>query len=175
MTEPTIDIKELGPLVKEPKIIFLDIDGPMIPYRACFIEDQPLIMRLFDNCAVGMINHLCSEYGWKIVIHSSWVHIEGGESTLAHCIEQGIHGPHFHADAYVREDLYGRYTRVAEWLSRHPEVTKYVIIDDEPFSEDHDSKTIKFPEGMAGRLVKVNYYDGMLYRTLNKVRELDRD
>jgi hypothetical protein len=159
---------------KSQKILFLDIDGPMIPYRCLVMPKQTPIMTLFDPVAVSLLNHLCDEHGWEIVLHSSWVRIEGGEKTHQHCIDQGIERQHFHQDAWCNEHIDWRYSRVAEWLSRHPEVDKYVMVDDEPYAPD-ECKEFEHPVGMSSRLVLVNYYDGFLFSTYNDIKAKDHD
>ena len=47
-------------------------------------------------------------------------------------ISQGIDPELFHEDAYCTRSISWRYHRVAEWLSRHPEVTDFAILDDAP-------------------------------------------
>lgn len=153
------------------KIIFLDIDGPMIPHRALLLPGQTPIMTVFDPVAVSLLNHLCEEYGWRIVIHSAWIKIYGGEFTHKHCISQGIKAEHFHEDAFCNEHIEWRYTRIAEWLNRHPEVKTYAMVDDEPFAFDQYDKTTKYPEGMSLHMVQVNYFNGFLYGTFFDIQE----
>lgn len=159
---------------KSQKILFLDIDGPMIPYRCLVMPGQTPVWSVFDPVAVSLVNHLCEEHGWKIVLHSSWVRIEGGEKTHQHCVNQGILRDHFHEDAWCKEYIGYRYSRVAEWLSRHPEVSTYVMVDDEPYAPDRFAE-FKHPEGMASRLVLVDYYDGFLFSTYNDIKSKDRE
>jgi len=155
--------------VKPAKIIFLDIDGPMIPYRAMFLPGQTRVMTVFDPIAVSFINNLCKEHGWKVVLHSSWIRIMGGEYTLNHCINQGIKAEHFHADAYCDENINWRYTRVAKWLKDHPEVTEYAIVDDEPYQDDIEYSSVAYPDGMSLHMVLVHYYNGFLFSTYNDI------
>lgn len=150
------------------KIIFLDIDGPMIPYRCMCLPGQTVPWTLFDPVAVSLINDLCAKNGFKVVLHTSWVRIMGGQQTKDHCISQGINPDHFHSDAYCDENISWRYTRVAEWLSRHPEVESYVILDDDPYQADLNFP-IQHQEGMALRVILVNYYTGFLFHEYNEV------
>lgn len=156
------------------KIIFLDIDGPMIPYRCLVMEGQTGIMTLFDPVAVSLLNHACKEHGYKIVIHSSWVRIMGGNDTLKHCIGQGIKAEHFHEDAFCSEDINWRYTRVAEWLSRHPEVIDYCIIDDDPYQDDLYG-VHSHPPDMSLKVILVNYYAGFLFKEYMDVLAMLKD
>jgi hypothetical protein len=156
------------------KVIFLDIDGPMIPYRAMFLPGQTKVMTVFDPVAVSLLNALCDQNGYKIVLHSSWIRIMGGQFTKEHCITQGIKAEHFHSDAFCNEDINWRYTRVAEWLSRHPEVEKYVMLDDDPYQDDLHGAW-PHPEGMSLRLILVNYYAGMLFHEFNEVQAKLKD
>lgn len=155
------------------KIVFLDIDGPMIPYRCLVMPGQTGIMTIFDPVAVSLLNHLCEEHGWKIVLHTSWVRIMGGEETFKHCVQQGIKAQHFHSDAFCDENIHWRYTRVAKWLEQHPEVTQYAMLDDEPYQFDMDGGA-KHPEGMSKHLVLINYYRGFMYEDLMEVLAVGR-
>lgn len=152
------------------KIIFLDIDGPMIPYRAMFLPGQTRVMSVFDPIAVSFINNLCEKDGWKVVLHTSWIRIFGGQYTYHHCIEQGINAGNFHADAWCDEDINWRYTRVAKWLQQHPEVTDYAIVDDEPWDYDLEPLDgIEYREDQEKHMVLVNYYQGFLFTTYNDI------
>lgn len=154
------------------QILFLDIDGPMIPYRAAWLPEQTPVMTKFDPIAVAMINKLCEKRPeLKIVLHSSWVYINGGEETLRHCINQGIKKEYFYeADPFVKEDIHWRYNRVAEWLERHPEVTGYVIIDDTAYEKDTGG--MQHPQEMNSRLVLIDYNDGITTDKYSDIMEV---
>lgn len=153
------------------KVIFLDIDGPMIPYRCRFLTNQTSVMTLFDPVAVSLLNGLCEELDCKIVLHTSWLQIMGSDYTLKHCIAQGLKAEHFHQDACCKEDFNWRYTRVAEWLNRHPEVVDYAIVDDDGYNDDLYSG-VPYRESLCLHLVLVNYYEGFLYSTYNNIRKV---
>lgn len=149
-------------LTAQSKIIFLDLDGPMIPGRAYAMPGQTKpIVKAFDQCAVGMLNEVCKYRDYKIVLHTSWIRIFGGKETYEHCVSQGIDANHFHADAWCDEQENWRYTRVAKWLAAHPEVTDYYILDDEPYAADAMSAH-PHPDGIEDRLILVDFKNGFL-------------
>lgn len=154
------------------KIIFLDVDGPLIPGRAMFLPNQTQIMEVFDPCAVSLINKLCEINGYKLVIHSSWLRIMGEKETYDHCISQGLKAEYFDDDAWCEGQINWRYTRVAEWLKRHPDVTEYVILDDEPYSADLNHE-IQHPVDLEGHLILVDYWEGFSYKQFQQVRDYD--
>lgn len=130
------------------RVLFLDIDGPMIPYRAYLMPGQtkPIVTK-FDPCAVGLVNNACQKQGRQIVLHTSWIRtgfwkpdVSGEGDVLDHCVREGIHPSFFHEDAYCNRDISWRYDRIDEWLSRHKEVDDYVILDDEPCDTDWKRK-----------------------------------
>lgn len=121
------------------KILFLDIDGVVLPDRADLLPNQTKpFLKVFDPCAVSLLNDICHRKRYKIVIHSSWLKHHPPGETLAHCIAQGIKKGHFHdTEPECTGQLGWRYDRIDEWLSRHKEVTKYVILDDIPPNEGY--------------------------------------
>lgn len=141
------------------KIIFLDIDGPVLPGRAYSLPWQTKpIVKAFDPCSVALLNSLCRETGFKVVIHSSWLcawkdGVDGPGSVHDHCINEGILAENFHEDHSCNPDSYYRYGRIDEWLARHPETEDFVVLDD--VSPDNGwphidkFKLIDFDEGIT--------------------------
>lgn len=153
--------------MKDPnRILFLDIDGPLIPHRAYDMPGQtrPYVTK-FDPCAVGIINKACRKQGRKIVLHSSWIRTKFmtrddllGQDVKEHCIAQGIEAELFHEDAYCDRDTSWRYDRVLLWLNAHPEVRDFVIVDDEaPDPLWHFTKQVLLVDFENGLTMK-DYY-----------------
>lgn len=158
------------------KIIFLDIDGPLIPGRALYMPTQAkggMSVMVFDPCAVGWLNHICQHKGWRIVIHSSWLKYFGERETYQHCLAQGLKAQYFHKDAWCSGEINWRYTRVSKWLSDHSnEVTKYVILDDEPYSVDidlRDSIACPHPQDIEQHLILVDFNDGITHEIMQRM------
>lgn len=66
------------------KVIFLDIDGPMISGRAAYLPDQTYIHSVFDPCATAMLLRVIEHSGARIVISST--HGKRGTTTLSSCL-----------------------------------------------------------------------------------------
>jgi hypothetical protein len=129
-----------------------------------FLPGQTIPWSVFDPVAVSLINNICQRTDAKIVLHSSWVRILGGENTFNHCISQGINPEYFHDTDLYCKDLNSRYSRIEDWLTHHHEVEKFCIIDDEP-PEEGDEFEFKF----TPHLVLVNYYIGLLFKEYNDI------
>ena len=122
------------------KVIFLDIDGVLVTTRS-FIANRG--KRLFDCIAAAMLRRVC-ENGVSIVISSTW-RFRADLTGKSDCpTDNQLHDnlmsegllPYLHSD-WKTVDLHRacadqiRGDEIAEWLSRHPEVTHYAIIDDD--------------------------------------------
>lgn len=119
------------------KIIFLDIDGVLAPYRrsneynyCCghFINEPYGILR-FDTECVNNLNSLIVRSGAKIVVSSSWrcsVPIEYMSRMLE---EQEVIGEFLDYTPYSE---HGRADEINKWLS-DKDVTNFAIIDDTPY------------------------------------------
>lgn len=144
-------------------ILFLDIDGVLLPGRAYYMPGQttPLVTK-FDPCVVGMVNRLCRELDAKIVIHSNWRRtdprrVERGMPGLAeHFVNEGILREYLHPDTLCPMKLTSsRWQDIEWWLEAHPEVGAkdfFVLEDmDPPHDWKHKSQlvTCDFDEGLT--------------------------
>ncbi len=138
------------------KILFLDIDGVFIPFRAYFMAHQTRsVVRAFDPCVVGMVNAICRDTGAKLVIHSSWIRSSFHEidpncemldtkyPVMQHMINQGLKAEYFHEIAECKYRWSGnRWIAITDWLydaeDRGEFIEDYFILEDEdqPYGAD---------------------------------------
>ena len=149
------------------KIIFLDIDGPMIPVRAFVLPGNKFgegSAKCFDHVAVAMINTLVEFTGAKVVLSSSWRCHFTQEQMLVFFEREGLHIT-FHEDwATTWKFSSERCHEIKWWLDDYPETTHYVIIDD-----------ARMPENFFGLLensIPVDPYDGLLFNDFRKAIEI---
>ena len=138
------------------KIIFLDLDGVLNTanyYDRLQHEHLPtedIFGTLFDPKAVEQLSHIIDSTNAKIVISSSWRY-SGIANMRAMWKARQLPGEIYDitslhvADDYIQSqmennpndfDLYdamilAREMEIALWLEEHPEVTSYVILDDQ--------------------------------------------
>lgn len=153
------------------KILFLDIDGVVLPGRAYMLPNQTKpIVKVFDPCAVAMLNQACKKQGRKIVVHSSWIRYWDDEelNVKDHIINQGIDPDHFHEDWSCDKNLHWRYDRVSEWLARHPEVDDYVIVDDEP---ENNGRGLEVKERYKDHLLLTDFDEGITMKQFRRLMD----
>ena len=162
------------------RVIFLDIDGPIIPPKnlvmrsmlkdieqaggklhgltADFIGATDKILHLHDPIAVVLITHLALETNSKIVISSTWRGY-GYDQFVEDFEGFGFDRSLLHEDWRTKPgNTMPRKQEVEEWLSRHPEVKKFVTIDDELLDFDEH--------------VQVCAHNGFIYDNYNQAYEL---
>jgi hypothetical protein len=91
------------------RILFLDIDGVVLPDRARHLAGQTK-PKMFDPCALGLLNKACHQRRFKIVILSSWLRYwqpSDGAPSVTECCEQGIKKGHFHVDSECDGNIIG--------------------------------------------------------------------
>ena len=116
------------------KIIFQDIDGPLIPFRMYYRGDRPFDTTkqsfVWDPIAVDMVNELCKKFDAKVVFNTA--HGENPKEVLQHQAHQnGL--LHVHDDCKTSYPFTGnRYQAITEWLEKYPNVQKFdwIVIDD---------------------------------------------
>lgn len=148
-------------------IIFLDIDGVLLPHRAYYLPNQTKpFVKTFDPCAVSLINMICEKTGAELVIHSSWLRttLHGEESVKAHMVKQGIKEEYFHKDDSCKYRFSGtRWFAIEEWLLDHPEVSDYWIIDDEPLPYGYKDTFVD------GRVITTDFDEGIQFKHVEMI------
>lgn len=144
------------------KIIFVDVDGPMIPVRAYFLPRQTKPATIFDPLAVAMLNRLIVDSDAKLVI-SSTIRSKGRDFVVALLFKNGIDPSHLHYDWCTK----GKFTsqrmhEIKWWYEDHiPEVTHYVALEDEDLDVDFVPNAVKADtnEGFSFR----NYLEARVF------------
>ena len=72
-------------------VIFLDIDGPMLPSRAWIMhpERKETLFASWDPVAVRLINHLFQDAHAKLVVSSTWAGL-GKNEFIYHMGKNGM-------------------------------------------------------------------------------------
>lgn len=145
------------------KVLFLDVDGTLIPMRAYrFAKPRPGRdhgqFRVMDPVAVATILSLLCRSDAVIVLSSVW---RKDDRTLlfARFAENGIMPDQFHEDYCT--PVFSDCTRgdeIRAWLRDHPEVTTYAVLDDEQVDIEN--------------MVKVDVQNGVLYEHEQRLEEL---
>lgn len=136
------------------KIIFLDIDGPMIPNRAFFLPNQTTIYSVFDPCAVAMLNRLITLSGAKLVITSTWSS-KGLDVCKQLLTDNGVVGE-IHPDWTTPKKLTSSRTmEIGWWLADHSDIDGWVVLDDE-----------RLDAGLLPNFVQCDTYEGFSYRNM---------
>jgi hypothetical protein len=142
------------------KIIFLDIDGVLnseMYYRS--VDRSIKDWSRFDPRVVDMITELVEEFSTKIVISSTWRF--GAVKQLNSELTKSGLKKYLHKD-WKTPQVYPshRGTEIKMWLDEHPDVTSYVIIDDD----------INILNEQAAHLVQTHLEFGMQNGHLKKAK-----
>lgn len=146
------------------KIVFLDIDGPLIPghlgdsYTIPWIS---LARSKFDISAIQRLNQLCEQTGARIVTNSMQNYIEIKLSDLRNdLINWGVEPKHFHRDwRTVFPDVdytadpnprrgWGRWLGIKDWQERNG-VVDWICYDDRHWTDDERLILIDFEQGIT--------------------------
>lgn len=108
------------------KVLFLDIDG-VVNCEMTFQRHRGIIG--IDPYMAFLIGRMVDDLGLKVVLSSSWRHSKEGINEVKKqvCpildITPVLDNPH--GEHQIRGE------EIGVWLVRHPEVTKYAILDDD--------------------------------------------
>lgn len=143
-------------------IIFLDMDGVLASPRAFLAQGDARTHedRWIDDIAVRHLSMVCTATQAFVVISSTW---RIGRTRANFVDLLGRHG--FQGDIHmdwktIDSNSRFRGDEVQEWLGRHPEVKRHVILDDE--TDYHPGQP----------LVRCDTIEGMLYRQADMAHKL---
>lgn len=148
------------------RIIFLDVDGPLIPSPLYFLDTNMSVGRsIFSTVAVGLVVKLAKDANAKIVFnsthndHSFEDPLTAKEWTLRHdAIRHRIPEDLIHEDwrtgfpnkiqrKFSESSGPVRLRAIEEWISRNGE-TEWVVFDDEPIRSER-AILIDFDRGIT--------------------------
>ena len=154
------------------KVLFLDIDGVLNHenhYKWLMETDEPTpLQRVYpysefnpESCKI--LNRIIKETGCKIVLSSSW-RLDGINRMNILFKHFGL--PRIYDITPSLCERFGSLCRgkeIDKWLSEHPEVNKYVIVDDDSDMEEHqlpyfvktDAYTNGLNEEIAEKIIKM--------------------
>jgi hypothetical protein len=145
------------------KVVFLDIDGVLNSQRSCIAfggyphEVVGFHRDMFDEVALRLIRGIVKQAGASVVLSSSW-----RITNSAHEVANGLDLPIMDITPVRWAAGQVRGHEIAEWLSKHPEVESYAIVDD-------DSDML--PE-QAPFFVHTSNFDGFRWADAQKLCEL---
>lgn len=144
------------------KVIFLDFDGVLNSHA--FMRSDPVDgahlreSAALDPAAVLRLNRLVAETGAAVVVSSSWRYGRSVDRLRGILEERGFVGQVLDKTAdWSRKEMNGLYVaqergdEIRKWLDEHPEVTSFVVLDDDSDMtavRDHHVKTSLFNGGL---------------------------
>lgn len=142
------------------KVLFLDIDGVVNKQENFNPSKKPGPYPLDVYCAF-LVGRIQLQTGCEVVLSSSWRnHPEGVENVSERVVRLLDKTPDIYNDKPVfargREWPHSiRGDEVNAWLSEHPEVTKYAILDDDgDFYDDQPLFQTTFKEGLTDEIAE---------------------
>ena len=141
-------------LLREDRVLFLDVDGVLNSSQ--YLKDRPRRTWPFghiDPATVQLLNKVVRETGCKIVISSSWRVILTYRSIRGLLARRGFEFASHIADQTPRGGFESRGMEIQAWLDEHPEVSDFVIVDD-----DMDMAHL------MPNLVKTSWHSGLTMR-----------
>lgn len=138
------------------KVVFLDIDGVLnddttpsrTKSRLIFVDREKLLR----------LKRIVAATGAKIVLSSTWRYDRDNSAYNGDFLElqEAFRQVGLEFYSFTPEDVYGirRGMEIKAWLGLHPEVNRYIILDDELFDFEQ--------RGLLSRLIKTEFGNGGL-------------
>ena len=111
-------------------VLFLDFDGVICSDRAYLAAQQDKekhVLRTLDPVSINLVDRLCQDFDLEVVISSTWrTRYPCPEILLTHGFRSSFHKDEKTPVSFGRT----RGMEISDWLEEHPEVTRYLIVDD---------------------------------------------
>jgi len=158
--------------MKTTAVIFLDLDGVMFSGRHTFKKYGNTLYKThpgkaMDPVAVEALNLLTDQTKAEIVISSTWRRTAPLRRLRAIFQTAGITGT-IRDITPVQSGALDRGEEIQQWLSAHPGVTRFVILDDDPYD---------IVPHLPEHLVSINFKEGVtfldVYRAVHVLRRTE--
>jgi hypothetical protein len=152
------------------KIIFLDFDGCLNSEASFLCEKRRKVLHIADTLSVVACSNLQyildQDADVQLVISSSWRKIHTMQELKNILNSYGVN-PSRVLDKTPAIFSNDRAHEITLWLAEHPNVTKFVILDD-----DADVLNVKDPRG---HIFQTTWEDGLLFRQAKAIAKLFRN
>lgn len=146
-------------------VLFLDIDGVICTDRAYYASSQDKernILRTWDSVGIALVDRLCQDYNLEVVVSSTWRHrYDVPLILLTHGFRSDFHKDDKTPVCRIHST---RGMEIRDWLEEHPEVTRFIIIDD-------DAAGIRNTE-LEKKWVETDSNDGILTHHYLKAKKI---
>ena len=137
-------------------VIFLDVDGVLNCSETR--EEEPKGLIGIDDNLVSLLAEIVQDTRANIVLTSSWQigWDKNSSDPSAQYLNQKLKTCRLQiADKTGKWSAHDRGEGIQNWLSKHPNVTNWVVLDDEVYF-DFES------QGIVPHLIQTDFYDGGL-------------
>jgi hypothetical protein len=143
------------------KIVFLDFDGVITSIRSGFYNLDPIAIKFLIRCCQDSDAQIVIISDWRLDnpeeffrdIFGIWLH----DDWETPCYHDDFCVPHYSHD-FVRQT---RGREIKSWLDDHPDVTEYIIIDDNDLFLDEQKPF----------WIKTSYDNGLLREHMVQIRK----
>lgn len=121
------------------RVVFLDIDGPIIPFSMLLVNRMASHQRIIPEITVAVIREICDRSGAKVVFNTTHnTPISGVPDIDDAMVTAGLPRDAIHKDKMTSYPMISRGLAVKDWLHRHPEVDEWIAFDDARFTDDEN-------------------------------------
>jgi hypothetical protein len=118
------------------RIIFLDIDGPVIPFTMFLLDRMASHNRVIPPITVAVVREVCKRADALVVFNTTHnIPFKDVPDIEEAVIAAGLPREYVHPDMKTKYPQIARDLAVLEWLSRHPEVEDWIAFDDVKFTD----------------------------------------
>jgi len=152
-------------------VVFLDYDG-VVNIPLWYYDDSNKLLCTYNYPEDGKVNswqavqwvsEFCERFDYSIVISSSW----RSDSNYQDCLRNG--GLRKNIEIIGRTPIFHkeRGDEITAYLKNHPEVTGYLIFDDDSDMTTHMDKLVKC-DGVVGFTLREYQQAVMLHQAFNQ-------